>query len=106
MPLEEIHAVNVVGDVQCITRVDHRKAYPSPWPIIQEDIKTDAFSGDVPRQYMPGHVMIITAIPCGNPVGSFSLRFTEGTSKKQIFHMSARFNQRSTVFNGMTDSLE
>lgn len=106
MSLEEIHAINVVGDVQCVTRVDHRRAYPSPWPMIQEDIKSDAFSGDAPRQYMPGHVMIITAIPSGNPQGSFAFRFTDGASKKQIFHMGVRFHQRATIFNGMTDSLE
>lgn len=106
MPLEEIHAINIVGDVQCVTRVDHRRAYPSPWPMIQEDIKTDTFSSDAPRQYMPGHVMIITAMPSGNPAGSFGFRFTDGATKKQVFHMGVRFHQRATIFNGMTDSLE
>lgn len=107
LPLEAIHALVVVGDVQKIYQVDHRRAYPSPWPFIQEDIKRgNEISADVPRPFFPGHVIIIQAIPSGNPNGNFVIRMTEGSSKKQLFHLSARFNQRVTVVNSMTDAME
>lgn len=107
LPLENIHALQVLGDVQRIFQIDHRRAYPSPWPLVQEDLKRGhEISADVPRQFFPGHVMVIHAIPSGNPNGHFVIRFNEGSSKRQMFHLSARFNQRITVANCMTESLE
>lgn len=36
--------------------------------------------------------MVITGIPYGNPKGWFFVRFTEGATKKQALHISARFD--------------
>jgi Galactoside-binding lectin len=107
LPLEAIHAIQILGDVQRIFQVDHRRAYPSPWPFVQEDKKSGCeVSADVPRQFFPGHVIVIHAIPSGNPNGNFVIKMTEGSSKRQMFHISARFNQRVTAANSMTESLE
>lgn len=107
LPLENIHAIQVLGDVQRIYQVDHRRAFPSAWPFIHEDIKRGSeISADVPRQFYPGHVIVIHAIPSGNPNGNFIIKFTEGASKRQMFQISVRFNSRITVVNSMTESLE
>jgi Galactoside-binding lectin len=107
LPLETIHAIQCLGDVQKIYRIDHRRAFPSAWPFIQEDCKkANHISADVPRQFYPGHVMVIQAIPNGNPNGTFIIRMMDGSSKRQMFHLSARFNQRVVVANSMSEALE
>lgn len=107
LPLESIHALQVLGDVQRIFQVDHRRAYPSPWPYVQEDNKIgNEVSADVPRQFFPGHVIVIQAIPTGNPNGTFVIKMTEGSGKRQMFHISTRFNQRATIANSMLETLE
>lgn len=107
LPLDMIHAIQVLGDIQKIFQVDHRRAYPSPWPYVQEDKKNGTdISASVPRQFFPGHVIIIQAIPSGNPNGHFIVKMTEGSCKRQMFHFSARFNSRISVANSMTESLE
>lgn len=108
LPLETIHAIQCLGDVQKIYRIDHRRAYPSAWPFIQEECKQrgNLMSADTPSQFLPGHVMVIQAIPSGNPNGTFVIRMMEGSSKRQMFHLSARFNNRVLAANCMTESLE
>lgn len=107
LPLEAIHAIQVMGDIQRIFQIDHRRAYPSAWPCIQEDTKRGhEMSAEVPRQFFPGHVVVIHAIASGNPNGNFVIKMNDGSSKRQMFHLSARFNQRITVANAMTESLE
>lgn len=107
LPLEMVHAIQVLGDVQKIFQIDHRRAYPTAWPFIQEDTKRGHdVSADVPRQFTPGHVIVIHAIPSGNPNGTFIIKMTEGSCKRQMFHMSARFQSRVTATNCMTETLE
>lgn len=107
LPLESIRAIQVVGDVQKIFQIDHRRAYPSAWPCIQEDAKRGGdLSADVPRQFLPGHVVVIQAIPTGNPNGAFVVKMHEGSSKRQMFHLSVRFGPRITAVNAMTEALE
>lgn len=107
IPLDNIRAIQVVGDVQRIYQIDHRRAYPSPWPSIQEDTKRGGdLSADVPRQFFPGHVIVIQAIPSGNPNGTFIIKMHEGSSKRQMFHISIRFGMRLTAVNAMTESME
>lgn len=53
-----------------------------------------------------GHVMVIVAIPFGNPRGTFLIRFNEGTTKKQALHFNARFDPHYVVVrNAMNDDL-
>jgi len=107
LPLDTIHAIQVHGDLQKIYQVDHRRAYPLAWPFIHEDVrKGQEISADVPRQFIPGHVIVIQGIATGNPNGNFTIKMTEGSTKRQMFHMSCRFNQRITIANSMTEALE
>lgn len=107
VPLENVRTIQVLGDVQKIFQVDHRRAYPTAWPFIQEDTKRGHdLSADVPRQFLPGHVIVIQAIPTGNPNGTFIIKMSEGASKRQMFHLSARFQGRFTATNSMSESLE
>lgn len=50
-----------------------------------------------------GHVIVITGIPYGSPKGWFNLRFTEGATKKQAFHVSVRFEPHFQVIRNSMD---
>lgn len=66
LPIENIRAIHILGDIQRLYQVDHRRAFPLAWPYIQEDVKRGTeMSSDVPCQFFPGHVMVIHAIPTG-----------------------------------------
>lgn len=48
---------------------------------------------------------MIKGIPYGNPKGWFLLRFTEGASKRQALHFSARFDPDFVVVrNNMNEN--
>lgn len=55
------------------------------------------------NRHQIGHVIVITGIPYGNPKGWFFLRFTEGVSKKQAFHLSVRFDPQFQVIRNTMD---
>lgn len=53
-----------------------------------------------------GHVIIITAIPYGKSEGTFVVRFTEGSSKKEALHFRAKFGPNNVVItNAMNNDL-
>lgn len=108
LPIENIHTLLINGDMQKIFQVDHRRIFPSPWPILHEDIKRGPeLSFDIPKQFYPGHVSVIHAIPSGNHNGNFIIKLMKGASKREMFHFSARFNQRAVIVNShLSDSLE
>lgn len=105
--LDAIHAISIGGDVQKIYQVDHRKIFPAPFPMLHSDCnRITEKSFDVPRQFFQGHVFVITAIPSGNHNGGFYIHLHHGSSKRQMFHLNARFNQRVMVVNCQSDALE
>lgn len=107
LPLEEIHAIQVQGDLQRIYQVDHRSAFPSLWPAIQVDQKDELkFSNDVPRRFAPGHIIVIHAIPSGDPRGSFTIKMTDDSGRRQMFHFSARFRKSESIVNSQTETLQ
>lgn len=107
LPLDVIHTLIIGGDVQKIFQVDHRKVFPSPYPMLHESLgRGSQMSFDVPRPMFPGHVFIINAIPSGNHNGSFYVHLNFGASKRQMLHANVRFNTRQLVVNSQTDSLE
>uniref|UniRef100_A0A1Q3FNQ5 Galectin n=1 Tax=Culex tarsalis TaxID=7177 RepID=A0A1Q3FNQ5_CULTA len=106
-PLADIRTIRIDKDIQQIVQVDHRQAYPAPFPAIQLEETFNTFSNDVPKPFLPGHVIIITAIPFGNPRGGFIIRFNENGTKKQALHLNPRFDPHYVVVrNSHTDTLE
>lgn len=97
MPLHEIRAIRVHGDVQCVSQIDHRRVFPTPKPAVQFDDNTAEFSSEVPIEIRPGHIIVITAIPFGSPTGWFDIRLLEGTSFRQEFHFNPRFGPKPCV---------
>ncbi|KAL9694866.1 hypothetical protein quinque_014151 [Culex quinquefasciatus] len=106
-PLADIRTIRIDKDIQQIVQVDHRQAYPAPFPAIQLEETFNTFSNDVPKQFLPGHVIIMTAIPFGNPRGGFIIRFNENGTKKQALHLNPRFDPHYVVVrNSHTDTLD
>jgi len=101
-----IRTIEVTKDVQSVTQIDHRSAFPSPCPIVQQDAGYIAFSNDIPRRFKPGHIIVITGIPSGNSRGTFILYFTERAKKQQTLHFNPRFEPTFVVVrNAMNESL-
>lgn len=51
-------------------------------------------------------LLVITAIPFGNPSGEFTIHFNEGATKKQALQFNARFVPHIVVVrNAMNDDL-
>ncbi|XP_058811288.1 32 kDa beta-galactoside-binding lectin lec-3-like isoform X2 [Topomyia yanbarensis] len=106
-PLSEIRAISLFKDIQQIIQIDHRQAFPTPFPAIQLEETFNSFSNDVPKPFLPGHVIVITAIPFGNPRGGFIIRFMENGSKRQALHFNPRFDPHYVVVrNSHTETLE
>lgn len=49
-----IRTIEVTKDIQWVNQIDHRAAYPSPIPQIQQDLANVTFSNDAPRRFSPG----------------------------------------------------
>uniref|UniRef100_A0A182J2F2 Galectin n=1 Tax=Anopheles atroparvus TaxID=41427 RepID=A0A182J2F2_ANOAO len=90
--LTEIKCITITKDVHQIMCVDHRQSFPFPFPALQSQDNNYYFSNDVPKTFLAGHVIILTAIPFGNPRGGFIIKFQENGSKKQALHFNPRFD--------------
>lgn len=105
--LDSVRCIFVSGDLEKVTAVDHRRVYPTPWPPIQEDTATAAFSSDVPNEFSPGSLVVLKIRLSGASDGSFFIRFNERATEKQLFHFNPRFEKRPYIaVNSMNDSLE
>lgn len=106
LPLTDIRTLEICEDLQQIDQVDHRSAFPSPYPRIQLYDPTCVFSNDTPKPFLPGHLMVITGIPYGNPKGRFTIRFCENWTNKQALHFNVRFEPDFVIVrNSMTNAL-
>lgn len=101
-----IKSVNVSGELEKITQIDHRKIFPIPWPPVFDDLTSTAFSSDSPYQFTPGSVIVIKMKVTGSPKGSFFIRFNEKASKRQLFHFNPRFGEEIIVVNCQNDLLQ
>lgn len=105
--VNSVRCIMISGDLEKIIAIDHRRSYPTPWPPIQEDISSAAFSSDVPYEFTPGSLIVLKMRLSGKPNGSFFIRFNERATKKQLFHFNPRFEKRPYIaVNSMNDSLE
>uniref|UniRef100_A0A1L8DRF9 Galectin n=1 Tax=Nyssomyia neivai TaxID=330878 RepID=A0A1L8DRF9_9DIPT len=98
-PLSRISAIQVYEDVETIRQVDHRRAYPSPYPAIQAHLPGICFSNDLPINYRIGHVVVVTGLATGSPQGQFTIRFMVGHTGKQALHFNVRFPANAVVRN-------
>lgn len=101
IPVKEVKAISVSGDVESVTQVDHRLVFPSIYPLVNNDTEDVTFSGIIPRKFAPGHVTVISAVANGNPEGEFVIFFCENDSSRQLIHFNPRFDQRDVVINSM-----
>lgn len=118
LSIDKIRVLQLKNDLQFVTQVDQRTAFPFLFPPVQFDDPRNAFSNDYPRPFksgktrfdwffaflfltlcrsIAGHIIVITAIPYGNASGWFLLRFTDSASKRQALHFSARFDPHFVV---------
>lgn len=102
----DIKSVKVSGEIENITQIDHRQVFPSTWPPIVDDLKTTAFSSEVPSQFLPGSVIVIKMQVSGAQNGSFFIRFNERGTKRQLFHLNPRFAEKIVVVNCQNDSMQ
>lgn len=106
VPPESTRCLIVQGDLQCITQIDHRRVFPLARPQLAFDDARAEFSNDVPVAFAAGHVVVLTAIAWGPPDSWFDVRFTDGTTMRQLFHMNVRFGARPCVVrNAQTEEL-
>lgn len=54
MPIDSIRTIQLKHDLQFVTQVDHRSAFPFPHPPVQFDDNRNIFSNDVPRRFRFG----------------------------------------------------
>ncbi|XP_053678507.1 32 kDa beta-galactoside-binding lectin-like isoform X2 [Anopheles nili] len=106
--LANIKVITITKDVHQVLCVNHRQAFPFPYPAIQSEDPSYYFSNDVPQPFRPGHAIIVTAIPFGNPRGGFIIKFLENGSKKQALHFNPRFDPYYVVVRNShaTDALD
>lgn len=57
LSIQLIRTIEVTKDIQSVNQIDHRSAYPSPIPSVQQDLGYVTFSNDVPRRFSPGLLM-------------------------------------------------
>lgn len=101
--LENVQSITINKDVEKVYQVDHRHVFPFLWPRIQSRDCGLVFKSDVPENFKPGTLIIITAVPYGNPEGTFSIRLSDVDNlRKNYIFFNARFNQQ-VVFRSITN---
>lgn len=99
--VDHIRAVSVSGDVDRVTQMDHRRVFPSVYPLVVSDTPDLIYSGFVPGRFQPGQVVTISGVASGNPQGEFVVFFSENDTSRQLIHFNPRFDQREVVINTM-----
>lgn len=101
IPVKEVKAISVSGDIENVTQVDHRLTFPSIYPLVNNDTPDVIFSGIIPRKFSPGHVTVVSGVATGNPQGEFVVFWLENDSSRQLIHFNPRFDQQDVVINTM-----
>ncbi|XP_073819804.1 32 kDa beta-galactoside-binding lectin-like [Musca autumnalis] len=95
--------IDIMGDLEYLRQMDHRKYFPYIWPPIQIVEDRIQFSSDVPMPFEPGHVMIISAHLDGNENGRFIVHLRNiWDMERQELHLSVRFDTRTVVRTSKT----
>lgn len=104
--VDSIRSIQISGELEKITQVDHRRAFPSAWPPIVNDIDDVAFSSDVPYEFSPGSLIVLKMRVMGSPNGAFFIGFTDRGSERQLLQFNPRFANRIITVNTMNDSMK
>lgn len=62
LPIETIRTIQLKYDLQFLSQIDHRSAFPFPFPPVQFDDPRNVFSNDYPRPFKSGKIIS----PCAN----------------------------------------
>jgi len=103
LPVKDIRFVIASGDLKGIHQMDHRRAFPSFYPLVHHDSKDFEFKGFIPRKYSAGNVITISATASGSGEGEFAIIFNRIAGKRQLLHINPRFDQQAVVINTMDD---
>lgn len=104
--VDSIRTIKVSGDLEKVSQIDHRRVYPSAWPLKQEKIESAAFSAETPLEFFPGIVIVMTMSVTGSNNGSFFVVFYDRATERQLFHVNPRFGNKAVVINSMNEKLE
>lgn len=104
--VDSIKSIQISGELERVIQVDHRRAFPSAWPPIQNDYDTASFSSHVPYLFSPGSLIVLKMRASGDPKGQFTIRFNERGNERQLLQLNPRFADRVFVVNTMTDALK
>lgn len=105
--VENIRNIRISGDLETVNQVDHRRIYPSAWPLRQEKSETAAFSAETPIEFFPGVVIVLKMRVTGSSMGSFFITFFDrATNDRQLFHLNPRFANKLVIVNSMNEKLE
>lgn len=101
LPINAIQTINIWRDVESVHQVNQTSAQARPWPGVSP-LHFEAFA---PKQFNPGNVVVITAIPRGNSNGDFSVNFFDGSNRfRSHFHVRPFLNSRRVVLNSQNES--
>ncbi|XP_073821480.1 uncharacterized protein [Musca autumnalis] len=87
-------AIQIVGDIKLIERVDHRSSFPALWPPSNfTPAKDDRMflSNDIPIKFQPGHLMVLTARCYGSSNGNFLINMKHANSEELIMEFKVDF---------------
>uniref|UniRef100_A0A1I8QF82 Galectin n=1 Tax=Stomoxys calcitrans TaxID=35570 RepID=A0A1I8QF82_STOCA len=99
--------IHIGGDIKQITRVDHRQVHPQLWPptkCIPYYPDTLNFSNDIPIQFKPGHLMVLTGQCYGLPTGNFYINLQHAHDESLMMHFSVDFKAR-TVYRSYSEPI-
>ncbi|CAG9806771.1 unnamed protein product [Chironomus riparius] len=101
LPVHTIQVINIARDIEAVYQVNQTSAQVRPWPVVNPN----TFEAFIPRQFNSGNVIVITAVPRGNPVGDFSVNFYDGSNRfRTHFHFRVYLSNRAIFVNSQNEN--
>lgn len=86
--LRSVKAISVDGSVKEIYKIDHRRAFPSPLPILQDNTQLSGFSADVPKHFTAGDEIKLQAIAHKD----FTIIMTDDSTRREVISIIGTFD--------------
>lgn len=87
--LRSVKAISVDGDVAEIYKIDHRRAFPSPIPMLQDNTQLSGFSADVPKHFQAGDKIELRAIAHND----FTINMTDDSTRRVVISIIGTFDE-------------